>query len=82
MNAVSEARTWVEQIDGPAALLRPSPWRFTPNAALDALLGPHEQQQPAWQRAFTASEGGLPGLLARGQAFQGRLSLDAAPGSN
>lgn len=82
MNAVSEARTWVEQIDGPAALLRPSPWRFTPNAALDALLGPHEQQQPAWQRAFTASEGDLPGLLARGQAFQGRLSLDAAPGSN
>ena len=82
MNAVSEARTWVEQIDGPAALLRLSPWRFTPNAALDVLLAPMEQQQPAWQRAFAASDGSLPELLARGQAFQGHLHLDPAPGTN
>jgi len=82
VNAVSEARAWVEQIDGPAALLRPSPWRFTPNAALDALLAPMEQQQPAWQRAFAASDGSLPERLARGQAFQGHLRLDPAPGTN
>ena len=30
---------WIEQIGGLAAVLRPSPWRFTPNAALQGLLG-------------------------------------------
>jgi len=82
MGPASDAQAWVEQIEGPAALLRATPWCLTPNAALHALLAPGEQAQTTWQEAFTAGDGDLSGWLARGQAFQGHLRLGPVPGSN
>ncbi len=81
MSAALGPRDWVEQIGGPAALLRPEPWRLTPNAALAALLGPLDQQQLAFHGGFTAGGDGLRGHLARGQAFHGHLQLPPAPGA-
>ncbi|NIM43953.1 MAG: response regulator [Hydrogenophaga sp.] len=82
MSAPLEPPDWVEQIGGPAALLRPTPWRLTCNAALGALLRPSEREQSGFHKCFKASGDGVSARLARGQAFHGRLRLDPAPGSN
>ena len=82
MSAPLEPPDWVEQIGGPAALLHPTPWRLTCNAALGALLRPSEREQSGFYKCFKASGDGVGARLARGQAFHGRLRLDPAPGSN
>ena len=79
MSADAGLRQWIEQIDGPAALLRPSPWLFTPNTALEDLLGPAGPRQAAIRQAFDADGGDLLQQLARGQAFQARLRIEPAP---
>ncbi len=68
---------WIEQIGGLAAVLRPSPWRFTPNAALQGLLGADGQGEAEWRRAFDAG-GELSEPLRRGEPFHGRLRLEPA----
>ena len=82
MSATLEPIDWVEQIDGPAALLCPAPWRLMPNAALGALLRPPEQEPSGFRRAFTADGDALDARLASGRPFHGRLRLDPPPGSN
>lgn len=87
MNMASDTETgmraWIEQIDGAAALLRPSPWRLTPNAALDLMLGRDSQDLDTFCHAFDQRGGELLEQLTRRRPFQGRLRTGAphAPGS-
>ncbi|MBX3611806.1 MAG: PAS domain-containing protein [Hydrogenophaga sp.] len=69
----AERRSWVEQIDGPAVLVRAAPWRLNGNAAFEHLLSLSEQKPGAFVKAFEAAGFDLIALMAAGQAFEGRM---------
>jgi len=72
---------WLTQLDEPAALLRPSPWSFTANAALEALLGEAPRDAAALAAAFNETGADLAALLLASQPFSGRLRLLPAEGT-
>src|SRR5690606_25332132 len=74
-------REWLAQLDEPAALLRPAPWCFGANAALEALLGEAPRDAAALGAAFGEGDGELATAFARGQAFSGRLRWESAADS-
>lgn len=82
MNSDEKAlQDWIEQIDGAAALLRPSPWRLTANAALDRLLGDAPRDRAGFDASFGASPAAAPAPFAGGQAFQARLRITPSAGA-
>ena len=73
----SEWSPVLEGCTGLAALIRTSPWCFTPNQALQQLMAETDLPQQAFERMFEGPVGQLPALLSEGRAFSGRLRVPA-----